>query len=125
MSRDLPESNFNRRQGVETRDLDDGTVELSVDADESFHNEVGFVHGGVAMFLLDGAMGRACGRTLDEGQSCATVQISIQFLAKASGRLTAHAAVTRRGRRVAFLEGTCLDEKGTEVARAQGTWAIS
>lgn len=120
-------SPVNEKLGVVTEDLADGTVRLSLMADESFHNEVGFVHGGVSTFLFDGAMGRACGRTLDleARQSCATVQLSVQFLSKAVGRLAAIGRVVRRGRRVAFLEGECVREDGKVVARAQGTWVIS
>ncbi|MBL8766710.1 MAG: PaaI family thioesterase [Planctomycetes bacterium] len=117
-------SPFNEKLGIRVRDESDGAVVLAVDANESFHNEVGAVHGGVAMFLLDGAMGRAACRTLTEGETCATVQISIQFIAALRGRIEARGTVTKRGRRIAFLEGTCVDETGKLVARAQGTWAI-
>ncbi|MFG0319593.1 MAG: PaaI family thioesterase, partial [Planctomycetota bacterium JB042] len=115
-------SPVNEKLGVRTEDLPDGTVRLTLSTDASFHNEVGFVHGGVPTFLLDGAMGRACGRTLDleRGESCATVQLSVQFLTKAVGTLVATGRVVRRGRRIAFLEGECLREDGTGVARAPG-----
>lgn len=124
MTQNLPISNANQKLGVTGEDLDDGRVILTLDADESFHNEVGFVHGGVAMFLLDGAMGRCCGRAIQPGDSCATVQISVQFLTKAVGTLVAEARVTRMGRSIAFLEGECRRADGGLVARAQGTWAI-
>lgn len=117
-------SPINAKLGVTIRDEEDGSVVLSIDADESFHNEVGAVHGGVAMFLLDGAMGRAACRTLGANETCATVQISIQFMAPARGRIQATGRVNKRGRRIAFLEGTCVDEAGKPIARAQGTWAI-
>jgi uncharacterized protein (TIGR00369 family) len=117
-------SPFNEKLGIEVRDEADGSVVLAVDANASFHNEVGAVHGGVALFLLDGAMGRAACRTLAEGESCATVQISIQFIAPLEGRIEARGQVTKRGRRIAFLEGTCKDRNGKLIARAQGTWAI-
>lgn len=117
-------SPFNAKLGVAIRDEVDGSVVLTIDATESFHNEVGAVHGGVAMFLLDGAMGRAACRTLGPSETCATVQISIQFMAPASGRIQATGKVSKRGRRIAFLEGTCVDESGKPIARAQGTWAI-
>lgn len=117
-------SPFNEKLGIVADDRADGTVSLSLTTDESHMNEVGIVHGAVAMALLDGAMGRCCARTLDPGQMTATVQISIQFLAPASGRLEAVARVTKRGRSVAFLEAECRGSNGTLVARAQGTWAI-
>lgn len=118
------ESPFNQKLGIRADDREDGTVALSLTTDESHRNEVGIVHGAVAMALLDGAMGRCCARTLDAGSLTATVQISVQFLAPAKGRLEAIARVTRRGRSIAFLEGECRRDDGVLVARAQGTWAI-
>lgn len=117
-------SPINDKLGIRAQDRADGTVELLLETDASLENEIGSVHGGVAMLLLDGAMGRSVGRTLEPGQACATVQISTQFLAPAQGRLRAVGKVVRRGRSVAFLEGECWREDGTLVARALGTWAI-
>ena len=124
MSNPLPSSPFNQKFGIRTEDLSDGRVRLFLDTDPSHFNEVGIVHGALPMMLLDGAMGRCCARTLEAGQLTATVQISVQFLAQASGRLAALAQVTKRGKRVAFVEAECLRDDGTLVARAQGTWAI-
>ena len=120
-------SPVNEKLGVITEDLDDGTVRLTLDTDDSFLNEVGIVHGGISAFLLDGAMGRTCGRSIDlsRNQTCATVQLSVQYLARAEGRLVATARIVRRGRRVAFLDGECVRGDGKVVARAQGTWVIS
>jgi uncharacterized protein (TIGR00369 family) len=117
-------SPFNERFGIQSEDLVDGSVALSLPTDASLHNEIGAVHGGVAMLLLDGAMGRAAGRTLEPGQGCATIQFTAQFLAPAQGRLRAVGRVVKRGRNVAFLEGECTREDGMLVARAIGSWAI-
>jgi len=117
-------SPMNELLGVSTEDLADGSVRLSIESRPEHKSEGGRIHGGLLGLLLDGAMGRACGRTLEPGQNCATVQLSIQFLAAAEGRLVALGRVTRRGRAIAFLESECLREDGTLVARAQGTWAI-
>ena len=117
-------SPFNRKLGIASEDLADGRVRLVLETDASFVNEVGIVHGAAPMMLLDGAMGRCCARTLRDGERCATVQISVLFLAAAAGRLTSIATVTKRGKRIVFVEGECHREDGTLVARAQGTWAI-
>jgi uncharacterized protein (TIGR00369 family) len=117
-------SPINESLGIVTEDLPDGTVALSLQTGPSHVNEVGLVHGGIAMLLLDGAMGRAAGRTLAPGQGCATIQFTAQFLAPAQGRLRAHGRVVKRGRTVAFLEGECTREDGTLIARAVGSWAI-
>jgi len=117
-------SPLNEKFGIHTEDLPDGTVALSLATDASHVNEIGLVHGGVTMLLLDGAMGRAAGRTLEPGQSCATIQFTAQFLAPAQGRLRAVGRMVKRGRSVAFLEGECTREDGTLIARAVGSWAI-
>lgn len=117
-------SPINAALGIRTEDLPDGTVRLSLVTGPQHVNEVGIVHGGMAALLLDGAMGRCCGRTLAPGQMCATVQLSVQYLAPAEGTLSALGRVVRRGRATAFLEGECTRSDGTLVARAHGTWVI-
>jgi uncharacterized protein (TIGR00369 family) len=117
-------SPINAKLGIQTEDLADGRVRLSLDCDPSLHNEVDFVHGGIVMLLVDGAMGRAMVRTLEPGQTCATVQFSNQFLAPARGKLTAVGSVVRRGRSIGFAEGEVTRADGVLVARAQGTWSI-
>lgn len=117
-------SPLNAKLGILAEDLEDGSVRLSLETDESMRNELGGLHGGIVMLLVDGAMGRAAGRTLAPGQVCATVQFSSQFLAPAQGRLSAVGRVVRRGRSIAFVEGEVTRADGTLVARAHGTWAI-
>jgi acyl-CoA thioesterase len=117
-------SAMNEWLGVSCEDLEDGSVRLTLATRPEFQSEGGRIHGGLIGLLLDGAMGRACGRTLAAGQTCATVQLSVQFLAPAEGVLVAHGRVSRRGRAVAFLESECVRADGTLVARAHGTWAI-
>lgn len=117
-------SPLNEKLGITAEDLPDGRVRLSLATDESHRNEIGWVHGGLSALLLDGAMGRCLGRTLEPGQSCATVQFSIQFLAPAQGHIAAVGRVVRRGRTTAFLDGECTREDGRVVARAHGVWTI-
>lgn len=117
-------SPLNATLGIRTIDNPDGTSSLELETDARFHNEVGILHGGITMLLLDGAMGRTVGRSLAEGEGCGTVQFSNQFLEPAMGRLRASARIVRRGQRLAFVEGECFREDGKLIARAQGTWAI-
>lgn len=117
-------SPINAALGIEHEDLPDGRVRLALATGPEHVNEVGIVHGGVTALLLDGAMGRCVVRTLASGQSCATVQLSIQYLAPAKGRIEAVARVVKRGRTVAFLEAECTRADGAVVGRAHGTWVI-
>ncbi|MEZ5980218.1 MAG: PaaI family thioesterase [Planctomycetota bacterium] len=118
-------SPVNEHLGIETIDHEDGSVELRLATGPEHRNEVDLVHGGIVSFLLDGAMGRAVGLGLGNGGLCATVQLSVQFLAPARGTIVAVGRATKRGRRVAFAEGECRREAdGEVVARAHGTWAV-
>jgi uncharacterized protein (TIGR00369 family) len=104
--------------------LEDGEVRLELTPGDRHRNELGAVHGAVVTALLDGAMGRAIGRRLAAGETCATVQLSVQFLAPAEGELHALSRTLRVGRTVAFLEAECRRSDGTLVASAHGTWAL-
>lgn len=118
-------SPVNEHLGIETTDHDDGTVELRLATGPEHVNEVGIVHGGLTTFLLDGAMGRAVGRTLATGGMCGTTQLSVQFLERATGTLSAVGRVTKRGKRVAFAEAECRrSDDGAVVALAHGTWFV-
>jgi len=117
-------SPINAALGIQAEDLPDGRVRLALETGPQHENEVGSVHGGVAALLLDGAMGRCVGRTLAAGQVCVTVQLSVQYLAPAQGRIEALARIVRRGRSTAFMESECTRADGTLVARAHGTWLI-
>lgn len=118
-------SPVNEHLAIETIDHADGSVELRLATGPQHTNEVGIVHGGLTSFLLDGAMGRAIGRTLAQGGLCATVQLSVQFHAPARGVLSAVGRVVKTGRRIAFAEAECRRvEDGELVARAHGTWAV-
>lgn len=118
-------SPVNEHLSIETLDHEDGTVELRLATGPEHTNEVGIVHGGLTSFLLDGAMGRAVGRTLEVGGICGTTQLSVQFLERATGTLSAIGRVTKRGRTVAFAEAECRrSDDGAIVARAHGTWFV-
>jgi uncharacterized protein (TIGR00369 family) len=117
-------SPINRHLGATPEDLPDGRVRLRLAVRPEFVNEVGVVHGGIPTFLLDGAMGRAMSRTLAPDESCATIQLSVQFLLPARGVLTAEARIVRRGKRAAFAEAECVGGDGRVVARAHGVWAL-
>lgn len=117
-------SPLNQTLGIQAEDLPDGRVRLALETDATLRSEGGRIHGGILALLLDGAMGRCVERTLAAAQSCATVQLSVQFIAPSEGRLTAVGRVVRRGRTVAFVEAECTRGDGTLVARAHGTWVI-
>ena len=103
-----------------------GEVRASLRVTEDHQNIQGVTHGSVTTALLDTAMGHAISSVLAEGEFCSTTQLSVLFLraSRPGDRLEAVGRVIRRGSRIAYLEGTCSNERGEEVARAHGTWYV-
>jgi uncharacterized protein (TIGR00369 family) len=112
--------------GIEEEALGPGRVRCRLALTEAHQNIQGVIHGSVTMALLDTAMGHALTGLLHPGEFCGTTQFSLQYLAavRPGERIVADGEVTRRGRRIAYLEGTCRREDGEVVARAHGTWYI-
>ncbi|MDH3728745.1 MAG: PaaI family thioesterase [Myxococcales bacterium] len=87
-------------------------------------NPHGVVHGAVAYALADTGMGGALYPLLDQGESCATIEIKIVYLASAGeGELLCDTRVVRKGSRVAVLESE-IRESDRLVAKALGTYSI-
>ncbi len=86
----------------------------------------GVVHGGVYATVLDTAMGGAVVSLLAEGESTATTSLYVEFLrsARSGVELVGRGEVLRRGRHLAFVEGTLDDGAGHQFAQAHGTWYI-
>jgi uncharacterized protein (TIGR00369 family) len=110
--------------GIEEAPLGPGRVRCALPTDDRHQNAQGVIHGSVTVALLDTAMGHAIAGLLGPGEFCSTTQLSVQFLraARPGEHLEAVGEVTRKGRRVAYLEGTCRNGAGEVVARAHGTW---
>lgn len=87
-------------------------------------NPHGVVHGAVLFAMADTGMGAALYRTLGPDESCATIEIKINFHRSASaGRLSCRSTLVNRGRSVATLESRLtLDDR--LVATASGNFAI-
>lgn len=112
--------------GIEERVEAPGIVHCWLTVDERHRNIQGVVHGSVAMATLDTAMGHALDSMLESTEFCSTTQISFQFLRGVwpGDRIEAVGTVTQKGRRIAYLDGTCRNQDGVVVARAQGTWYV-
>lgn len=109
------------RLGVRFVELGAGRAVLECDVDASHHNPVGVVHGGLAFFLMDTAMGFASMTVHPAGQKCSTVDVKINYIRSvAKGRLRAEATVIKAGRTVIHLEAKTLDERGQLIAQALG-----
>ena len=112
--------------GMEEDVLGPGRIRCRLQTDERHQNIQGVIHGVVPVALMDTAMGHALDSLLAQGEFCSTTQISVQFLraVRPGQRIEAVGQVTRKGRRIAYLEGECRDAEGELVSRAQGTWYV-
>ena len=87
-------------------------------------NPHGVMHGAVAFALADTGMGAAVYTRLKPGQSCATIELKINFLATArGGTLRCESEVLRMGRSVAYLESR-VECDGVLVATVSGHYAV-
>jgi acyl-CoA thioesterase len=108
-----------------TMETGDGrsTGRLTVDARHI--NPHGTVHGAVMFALIDTAMGGATMSVVEEGNRCATVDITTRFLAPCfGGELVAVATVRRAGRRIVHLDATVTDGGDKEYTAATGVFAV-
>lgn len=83
-----------------------------------------FVHGGVIYAMADTGMGAAVYSTLNQHESCTTIEIKINYLRGVnSGLLTCNTQVIYRGRTTAVLESE-IEGNGRLLAKATGTFYI-
>ncbi|MGP8071755.1 MAG: PaaI family thioesterase [Thermoplasmata archaeon] len=103
-----------------------GVVVVSGRVEHRHLNINGVVHGGVYATILDTAMGGSVVSLLAPGETTATTSLYVEFLraAREGAHLTARGEVLRRGRHVAFAEGSLVDEEGHRLSQARGTWYI-
>ena len=117
---------FTKGLGVREILVDNGHVELELDADESHWSTAERLHGGVLFNVLDSALGRAVVSTLPEGRGCATLECKINFFRPVvRGRLRITAEVMRKTRQTAYTEGSIFDDEERLVARASATFFLT
>lgn len=111
--------------GVRPVSLGEGEAVVEMTAGERVHNAMGTVHGGVLCDLADVAMGVALATVTADGESFATLQLQIGYLAPVrEGVLRASARVLHRGKTAAHLECDLHDGEGKLVARASSVVSI-
>ena len=110
--------------GLELGDVERGAATLYLDVRDELRQVRGLLHGGVTASLIDTAAAFAIISTLSEGESTATVDLTIHYMRPLlSGRLKAHARVLRAGRRLLTVTVDIQDEAGNVAATALTTYA--
>ena len=103
----------------------DGTGKAQLIVSERHLNPNGVVHGGALFTLVDTAMGASLMQRLDEGEICATLQISMNFLRAvvSCDVVECEARVVNKGRRFANVRGELYVQEKL-VGTADGNFAI-
>lgn len=102
----------------------DDTCRVEFPVSEFMFNPQGSLHGGVAAFVLDCAMGHLLKHTT--GVPGSTLEMKVQYLSPLRPpRAVCEARFLRKGQRIAFLEARIWDDGGTLAAVATSTWRTS
>lgn len=118
---DIP---FMRYLGLRTESLTPDLVRTYLPASDKLVNSRGDVHGGTLMSVLDFTLSAAARAHEPLQYGVVTIEMSTHFMATAQGDLTFEARVLRRGRSIAFCEGTAYDTNGTAVCTSRATFRL-
>lgn len=116
-----------RLVGFDLVEAREGFAAFEVQPEECHYNPTGSVHGGLAMTVLDSALGCAVLSTLGVGQAYTTVDIHVNLvraILKDAPRLRAEARVVHAGRTIRTSSGELRDASGRLYAHATSTCLV-
>ncbi|MCE2658810.1 MAG: PaaI family thioesterase [Rubrivivax sp.] len=112
--------------GFELLEFEAGRAQVAMTLRDEHTNSWGVAHGGLLMTLLDVAMAHAARSPLQPGgrpfPGVVTIEMKSSFMKPGQGRLVAHGALLQRTATLAFTEGRVIDDEGTLVTHATGTF---
>jgi uncharacterized protein (TIGR00369 family) len=119
-------SPFYRWSGMRVAAAEPGTVTVSLELGEHHANLQGFAHGGILATLADAAMGLSVRSAMEPGRRHVTIELGVHYLRPVrTGTVTATGRAVRVGRDVAYAEASITDARGTDLARANGTYSVT
>jgi uncharacterized protein (TIGR00369 family) len=104
-----------------------GRAVFEMEPGPQHYNPIGSVHGGVALTLLDSAMGCAVHTLLDAGVGYTTLEVKTNFvrpITAETGLIRCEGKVIHRGGRVATADGRIIDSAGKLLAHGTTTCLI-
>ena len=124
----LPAPPITHLMGFTLVEVETGRAVFAAEPGEQHYNPIGVVHGGLAMTLLDSALGCAVHSTLPAGFRYTTLETKVNFVrpvTAASGRLLCEGRVVHRGSTVATADGRLtIEADGKLVAHGTSTCLI-
>jgi uncharacterized protein (TIGR00369 family) len=124
---ELPPAPIAETLGFRATAVEEGEAVFEVVPAEFHYNPIGAVHGGLALALLDSAMGCAVHTTLPAGTGYTTLEVKANFvrpITAATGLLRCRGVVVHRGRTVATAEGRVEGADGKLYAHGTSTLLV-
>lgn len=113
--------------GFRLAEVEAGRAVFELVPGEQHYNPIGVVHGGLAMTLLDSAMGCAVHSLMPEGGGYTTLEAKtnlVRAITTSTGPLRAIGTVLHAGSRIASAEGRLVDAADKLYAHATTTCLI-
>jgi uncharacterized protein (TIGR00369 family) len=125
--RRLPAPPIARLLGFDLVEVDTGYAVFEVVPAELHYNPIGVVHGGLAMTLLDSAMGCAVQTHMPAGSGYTTLEAKtnlVRAITADTGKLRAIGRTLHVGKRMATAEGRLEDGAGKLYAHSSTTCIV-
>jgi acyl-CoA thioesterase len=111
--------------GIERGPYGDGKSQLSITVGPHHISPTKTVHGGVLYALADTTMGSAIWTLMQDGETCATISCSIDYLRSVrEGVIVCEAEVVSKGRRTAMARAIIRDSTGEPIAQASASFYV-
>jgi len=124
---ELPPPPIATLMGFRGVEAEPGRAVFEILPGDEHYNPIGSVHGGVALTLLDSAMGCAVHTLLEAGVGYATLEVKANFvrpIISETGLVRCEGTVLHAGSRVATAEGRVVDAAGALLAHGTTTCLI-
>ena len=122
-----PPPPINATTGIALVEVGDGRAVFELEPAEWHYNPIGSVHGGIALTLLDSAMGCAVHTQLEQGVGYTTLEVKTNFvrpITADTGVIRCEGVVIHQGSRIATAEGKLTDPNGKLLAHGTTTCLI-
>ncbi len=123
----LPSPPIAELLGFRLAEVEPGHAVFEVIPGEQHYNPIGVVHGGLAMTLLDSAMGCSVQTHMPAGGGYTTLEAKtnlVRAISSQTGKLRAVGKLINLGKRVATAEGRLEDLSGKLYAHASTTCLV-
>ena len=111
--------------GIRRGPYGDGRSQLEITVGPEHLSPTRTVHGGVLYSLADTTMGSAIWTLMEDGETCATISCSIDYLQPVTeGVISCEAEVISKGRRTALVRAILRDGGGEPVAQASAAFYV-